>query len=95
VRIAHQAHGLPGDPEAALYLRADRAIPDEPAELLGEQGVLFVPPVPTDPLPEQTGADPQRYGRLRHLLAPINPASKTPPFFPCFSREKDETNAGM
>jgi hypothetical protein len=67
--ITYQAEGLPGDAEPAPHLRADGVVPGKPPQLIGEPWIQFVPAVPADLLPEQTGADSQTDDRVRHPLA--------------------------
>src|SRR4030042_5342808 len=69
MEIVHQAEGLPGDAEAAPYLRTDRAVPDKPPQLFGEPWIPLVAAVPADLLPKQAGADSPTDDRRRHLLA--------------------------
>jgi hypothetical protein len=58
-RVAHEAQGVSGDPQAELDLRADRHPLDERAQGLGEKGVALVAPVVAYCLPQKTRRDPQ------------------------------------
>jgi hypothetical protein len=67
--ITHEAEWLSRDAEPAFLLRADRAIVNKPPQCIGQKPIQFMPAVPADLLPKQSGADSQADDRVRHLLA--------------------------